>query len=288
MTDYIFPSMNETIDFVNTHTDPDVKIRVAKFPCTNEKYSKRNIIIVPGWLNAIDNLTTFGEEFQAYGNIFVYEPRGYGESLTPHKKGLFTVEKYNAELKIVIDHQKLKNNDFILVGSCSGAAMVFSYVLDGTGKKPSALVVLSPQENYKTPFWLPILGWIPTFFMSFIQKLIIVFYRFYVKIRSKKESENVTWAEERLKKNDAWCLRRYVLEFIISYDIIGRQKEIDIPILIFTAKKDYFVDPEKSKEFTHHPDTEIFEIDVSMHRILEGNEKLIAEEVNKYLSKIKL
>ncbi len=280
--------MNETIDIVNTHTDPDVKIRVAKFPCTNEEYSKKNIIFVPGWLNAIDSVSTAAKESRAYGNVFIYEPRGFGESLTPHKKGLFTVEEYNEELKIVIDHLKLKNKDFILLGSCSGAAMVFSYVLDGTGKKPSALVVFSPQDHYRTPFWLPILGWIPTFFMSFIQKLIIVFYRFYVKIRNKKESENVTWAEERLKKNDAWSLRRYVLEFIISYDIIGRQKEIDIPMLIFVAKKDYFVDPEKSKEFTHHLDSEIIQLDVSMHRILEGKEKLIAEEVNKYLNKIKM
>lgn len=280
--------MNEKIDFVRTHIDPDVKIRVAKFPCTNEKYSKRNIIIVPGWLSAIDNFTTTAKELQAYGNIIIYEPRGFGESLTPHKKGLFTVKEYQEELKIVIDHLKLKNYDFIILGSCSGAAMVFSYVLDGTGKKPNALVIFSPQEHYKTPFWLPILGWIPTFFMSFIQKLIIIFYRLYVKIRSKKESKNVTWAEERLKKNDAWSLRRYILEFIISYNIIGRQKEIDIPMLIFIAKKDYFVDPKKSKEFTHHPDTEIFQVDVSMHRLQEGNEKLIAEEVNKYLNKIKL
>ena len=280
--------MDETIDFVNTHTDPDVKIRVAKFPCTNEKYSKRNIIIVPGWLSAIDNFTTTAREFQAYGNIFVYEPRGFGESLTPHKKGLFTVDEYNEELKIVIDHLKLKNKGFILLGSCAGAAMVFNYVLDGTGKKPNTLVVFSPQEHYKTPFWLPILGWIPTFFMSFIQKLIIVFYRLYVKIRSKKESETVTWAEERLKKNDAWSLRRYVLEFITSYNIIGRQKDIDIPMLIFVAKKDYFVDIEKSKEFTHNLDTEIFQVDVSVHRLQEGNEKLIAEEVNKYLSKMNL
>ncbi len=280
--------MNEIIDIVKTHTDPEVKIRVAKFPCSNKKYSKRNVIIVPGWLSAIDNFTTTAKILQAYGNIFIYEPRGFGESLTPHKKGLFTIEEYNEELKLVIDHLKLKNKDFIILGSCSGAAMVFNYVLDGTGKKPSALVIFSPQEHYKTPFWLPILGWIPTFFMSFIQKLIIIFYRFYVKIRSKKESENVTWAEERLKKNDAWSLRRYVLEFIISYDIIGRQKGIDIPMLIFVAKKDYFVDVAKSKEFTHHPDTEIFQVDVSMHRVQEGNEKLIAEEVNKYLNKIKL
>ena len=280
--------MNEIIDIVKTHSDPEVKIRVAKFPCTDERHSRRNIIIVPGWLSGIDNFTSTAKALQAYGNIVVYEPRGFGESLTPHKKGLFTVDKYNEELKLVLNHLKFKDKDFILLGSCAGAAMVFSYVLDGTGKKPNALVVFSPNERYKTPFWLPILGWIPTFFMSFIQKLIIIFYRLHVKIRSQKESENVTWAEERLKKNDAWSLRRYVLEFIISYDIIGRQKEIDIPMLIFIAKKDYFVDIEKSKEFTHHLDTEIFQVDISMHRIQEGNEKLIAKEVARYLNKIKL
>ncbi|MBY8999770.1 MAG: alpha/beta fold hydrolase [Candidatus Heimdallarchaeota archaeon] len=276
------------MEHIITHTNPEVKIRVAKFSCTNQKFSKRNIILIPGWLSAIDNFTELAKELQSFSNIIIYEPRGFGESHTPHKKGLFSVEKYNEELKIVIDHLKLKNEDFIMLGSCAGAAMAFSYILDRKGSKPKVLIVFSPQEQYKTPFWLPVLGWIPTFFMSFIQKLIIVFYKLYLKIRGKKESENVNWAEDRLKKNDAWSLRRYVLEFIVSYGIIGRQKEMDIPMLIFVAKKDHFVGPEISKEFAHHPDSEIFQVDISMHRIQEGNEKLIAEEVNKYLTKMKM
>lgn len=280
--------MDEKIDFVITQSDPEVKIRVAKFPSNNAKYSKRNIIIIPGWLSAIDNFTTTAEELQEYGNVVIYEPRGFGESLVPHKKGLFSIEKYNEEIGVVIDHLEFKENDFILLGSCAGAAMAFSYMLDGSGKKPSTLIVFSPQEQYRTPFWLPVLGWIPTFFMKFIQKMIIVLYRLYVKIRSKKESENVTWAEERLKKNDAWSLRRYVLEFVVPYNIVGRQKNIESPMLIFVAKKDYFVDPEKSKEFTHDPKTKIIQVDVSMHRIQEGNEKLIAHEVNKYLTQLEL
>ena len=280
--------MTIEIECILTNENPEVKIRIAKFPCTNKKYSNRNIIIIPGWLSAIDNFTPTAKAMQSFGNIFIYEPRGFGESLTTHKKGLFSIEEYNNELSSVINHLQFEDKNFIILGSCSGGSQLFNYYLDGQGKKPNVLIVFSPQEHYKTPFWLPALGWLPTFIMKIVQRMIIVFYRLYLKLRRKAESENVTWADERLKKNDAWSLRRYVLEFVINHDIIDRQKEIDVPILMFVAKKDHFVSPEKANKFAHHKDSEVFQIDVSMHRVQEGNEKQIAEKSNEFLEKLGL
>ncbi|NPD87652.1 MAG: alpha/beta hydrolase [Asgard group archaeon] len=278
--------MNEEIQFITTREKPEFKIRLAKFPSKEEKYSHRNIIVIPGWLSAIDNFTPMAKALQKYSNVIIYEPRGFGKSITSHKKGYFSSEEYNDELSKVIEHLGLKNKEFIILGSCSGGSQTFCHYLDGDGPKPRALVIFSPQEFYNTPFFVPALGLIPTFIMIFVQKMIIVLYRFYLKVRRTGESANVTWAADRLRKNDDWSLRRFVVEFIVKYDIRDRQKEIDVPIQMIVAKQDHFVDPEKSKKFIHLTDSEIVEIQTDMHRIYEGKEDEIAKKMNDFLTKL--
>ena len=138
------------------------------------------------------------------------------------------------------------------------------------------------------PFFVPILGVIPTFLMKFIQKMIIVIYRLFLRIKRTGESPNVTWAANRLKLNDDWSLRRHVIEFTHKYNIVGRQEEIDIPLVTFTAEKDYFVNPEISKKFLHHRDSELITLKTEMHRIHEGREKVIAKHIQSFIEKLKM
>ena len=72
-----------------------------------------------------------------------------------------------------IEYLELKNEDFFVLGSCSGGSQLFSFILDGEGPKPGALLVFHPQEFYNTPFFVPALGLIPTFIMTIVQKMIL-------------------------------------------------------------------------------------------------------------------
>ena len=278
--------MKEEIVFVTTNTEPEFKARLGIFPSLNPKLSQRNIIIIPGWLSAIDNFTTMAKALQNYGNAIIYEPRGFGKSISAHKKGYYGPDDYNKELAKVIEFLKLKDKDFCILGSCSGGSQAFNYCLDGEGPKPGVLVVYSPNEFYDTPFFVPALGWIPTFIMKIVQKMIIILYRVYLKLRRTGESQAVTWADDRLKKNDDWSLRRFVVEFIVNYDIRGRQKELEMPIQMFVAEKDHFVDPERSKKFIHHKESEIVAVKDTLHRVHEGKEETIAKDINDFLNKL--
>ncbi len=279
--------MSFKIDYVVTNDDPEVKIRLALFDSKNTDYKNRNIIIIPGWLSAIDNYTPMAEALQEYGNAIIYEPRGFGESITPHKKGLFSPEEYNKELGRVIAHLKLKDKEFFILGSCSGASQMYNYYLNGEGSKPAVLAAFNSQEKYSMPFFIPILGVIPTFIMKFIQKMIIFIYKSILKLRRTGESPTITWASNRLKLNDDWSLRRHVIEFTRKYNIVGRQKEIDVPLITFTAEKDYFVNPEISKKYLHHKDSALIILKTEMHRIHEGREKEIANHIHDFLMKLK-
>lgn len=278
--------MNEEIHYITTNKNPEIKVRVANFPSEDEKYSSRSIVLIPGWLSGIDNYSALARELANFGKVTIYEPRGFGESITPHKKGLYSPEEYSRELALVLEALELEDKKFIIFGGCSGGFQAMDYFINGTGPKPKALALISPEEKVNTPFWLPVLGILPNFIMNFIQKLIIVFYDLYLRIRRTKESQNVSWATARMKVNDNWCIRRYVLEFTINYDIRNRQNEIDIPLVMFVGEEDYFVNPEVSKKFLHNPDSEIKKIKTTHHRIQEGNEKELANKTNEFLEKI--
>ena len=278
--------MSLQVDFVVTNDNPEVKIRLGIFKSKNSNKKSKPIIVIPGWLSAIDNFTPMAEALQKYRTAIIYEPRGFGESIPPHKKGLFSPEKYNEELTRVIEHLNFKDKEFIILGSCSGASQMYSYFLDGKGPKPVFLAAFNSQEKYDMPFFVPVLGVIPTFLMKFIQKMIIVIYRFILKLKRTGESPNVTWAANRLKVNDDWSLRRHVMEFTHAYDIRNRQKDIDVPLITFTAEKDHFVNPEISKKFLHHKDSELVVLETEFHRIHEGREIEIAEQIQKFAEKL--
>ena len=109
--------MEPIIEFVKISDKPEFQVRVAKFPCLNEKYCQRNLILIPGWLSAIDNFTNMAKALQSYSNVLLYEPRGFGKSITAHKKGCFSSEDYNVELSILIKYLGFKDKDFIFFSS---------------------------------------------------------------------------------------------------------------------------------------------------------------------------
>ncbi len=274
------------IEYIQTKDDPKIEVRVAKFYTKNEKYKSRHIIIIPGWLSTIDEFNKLAINLSNYGNIYFYEPRGFGKSKTPHKKGFFTPDAYNEELGNIIKSLKLNEKEFILFGSCSGASQVFNYYINSDGLKPDLIAAISPQDKYKTPFWLPALGRLPSFIMGFFQKMIIFFLNLMLKFKKPEETQNVRWAAKQLKENDAWCLRRFVFEFVINYSVQGRLNEIEIPMLMFVGEDDYFVDPETSKKFLNNENSKIVEFKANFHRIQMGNEEIMAKKFNEFLQEL--
>ena len=95
--------MSSWIDYVVTKEDPVIKIRLGIFETEESNKQELPVIIVPGWLSAIDNFTAMAKAMQEFRTAIIYEPRGFGESLTPHKKGLL------AQLNIMKNLGKLLN-----------------------------------------------------------------------------------------------------------------------------------------------------------------------------------
>ena len=82
--------MSSKIINIITKDDPEVNIRLGIFETKQSNKDKLPVIIIPGWLSAIDNFTNLAQAIQKYRTAIIYEPRGFGKSITPHKKGIFS------------------------------------------------------------------------------------------------------------------------------------------------------------------------------------------------------
>lgn len=280
--------MFDAIEYIKIQEDPEIKIRTLRLPCTNENYThNNNILFIPGWASQIETYEDLLQALQYYGNITVYEPKGFGKSFAPRRRGIFSIEAYNEEIATILNILNYENGQYVFYGSCTGSAMVFNYFLDGKGPKPMAIVANSPQVKYNTPFWYKWLSKIPDIFMAGFQKIAVFLVKSYVRLFKPAEMANVKRAEKQLKENDAFGQRRFTLEYIAYYNIKERLQELTVPILSFIGEEDFFTNPEKSKQFLIHPQSEVIQLQAKLHRAHKGNEEKIASEIGRFLEKIR-
>ena len=275
------------MQFITIKKDPHIRVRIAWEKAKEDRYSDRTIVIIPGWLSGIDLFLPLAECLSHHSNVLVYEPRGFGYPFAPHKKGLFTIKAYNEEIAAVLQSQGIKDKEFIILGSCSGGSMAFSYLLDGVGPKPYALAVISPQEKYNTPFWFPILGLMPPVVENMVQNIIIGLLNLYLKFKKPEETKNVRHAANQLKHNDTWSQRRFLFEFIHPYDIRNRITDINLPLIMIIGEDDWFANPESSNLFLHHPSSGVIKLHTTSHRLQVGNEEEIALRLEQQLKKLR-
>ena len=79
---------------------------------------------------------------------------------------------------------------------------------------------------------------------------------------------------------------RILVEFIHKYDIRGRETELDVPILVLSPKKDWFVDPENSKKLAnYHPKSKYIGLG-DAHRMIVDTEETIVNYSNEFITSL--
>jgi len=269
--------------YLEVSKKPFIQLRHKYFQCLDERYQNRTIIMIPGWLDSIEARTPLIESFQRYANIIIYEPRGFGKSSKPHKRGIWGVEEFTDDLSKVIELYNLKDDEFFIWGSCIGSALSYLYYLTKNGVKPKGMLSASPESKFKTKWWFNVLKLLPYPLLWLAQKLVVFVLRIYLKFKTPKETANLDYALKRFKEAGLYIQLRILVEFIHKYDIRGREKGLDLPILVLIAEQDWFTDPENSKLFaTLHPKSKLIRFG-DAHRIIVGNHEIIGDHVKDFI-----
>ncbi len=273
-------------NFIVVSEKPLIRIHHAFFPCKNEKYKDRIILIILGWLGNFEGIMPLVQQFQQFASIIVYEPRGHGKSNGPRKRGIYKPKFIIEELAKIIKHYDLKDSQFYLWGSCSGINIGYLYFLEKLGPKPIAFLAASPSAKNDTKWWFMLLRFLPWPLLWLAYKIIFFFLMLYLRIKSPNEMKNLKYSKDKFTKNDLYPLFRFLFEFFFGYDIRGREKELDVPQIIFYGEGDWFIKAEKSMKFVHyHPKSEIVNMG-DVHRVYAGKEAKITKYVEDFVNKI--
>ena len=265
---------------------PYVQLRHRYLPALNKENSDKTILVIPGWLDNIDARMALLKSFQKISNVIVYEPKGYGKSSAPKRRGQYSVDNMADELAKIISYYNLGGKEFYLWGSCAGAAIAYQYFVDKKGPNPKALLVASPESKFKTKWWFNVLNLFPYPLLWFYHKIIMFILKVYIKRKSPDDVKNIEYSLRRFNETNLYVQLRILIEFVHRFDIRGREEELDIPQLILIADKDWFTDPENSKKLVKfHPKSEVVSFG-DVHRFIMGNEDTIAENIERFVEAI--
>lgn len=263
----------------------ELKLRYCYLDTSNPHGKDKTVVLLPGYLGDIDERYPLAKSISKYFNVILYEPRGYGKSDAPRKKGIYTIEAYARELREVLRSFNLKDGEFAIWGSCLATAPMHYYAsyLEDNTPRPAAMIMASPAPKYREAGIFNYVGWMPNWLLIFFQKIVLT-YLYYT--RNKNERKNIEFAKRRFAELDTWAQHRIAIETICKVDLDGKQEDIPFPLLILASTNDDFVDiTETEKYLKRHPLSEQHFFEHPDHKFIEGKEDAIAEVIYEFLSK---
>jgi len=269
--------------YIEVSKKPFIHLRHRYFPTLNKVYTNRTIIMIIGFLDNIDNRMPLVQSFRKIANIIIYDPRGYGKSSTPHKRRIYGVKEFTEDFTKLIKHYNIENGKFFIWGSCVGAAIAFQYYLSNTESKPKAIIAASPDSKFKTQWWFEIVNLLPFPLVWITYKIVMFVLKRYLKRRNPSDVKNVDYSIERFSQTDLYVQMRILIELIHRFDVRGREQEIDLPVLVITPEKDWFVDPANSEKFSkYNPKSNWIKLG-DAHRLIVDTEETIANYIDEFI-----
>jgi pimeloyl-ACP methyl ester carboxylesterase len=270
-------------NYLTVSEKPLINLRHCYFPTNNENYKNRTILLIPGWLSNIDRRMPLIKAFQKISNVIMFEPRGFGKSSGPRKRGLYKPNLYADDLKAIVEHYQLKEKKFFIWGSCIGAEIAYKYCIENKGPKPEAILAVSTASKHGTFWWFSIVNYLPYPIMWIAYSTYKIIFKIYLRRQSPEDVKNFDYSMQRFYELDFYVQARILLEFIHKFDIRGVEEKIGVPQLIMYAENDWFSKPEDSEKLGQfHSKSKLIKYSEA-HRFIDGNEDDIVNHINQFL-----
>ena len=266
--------------------EPLIQLRHAFFETSNVKYQDRIIVMIPGWLSSIEERMTIIESLRSISNIIIYEPRGFGKSTAPEKKGFYGIDDCTSDFVKIIELYNLQDREFFVWGSSYGSAIALQYSVKSLGPQPSAFILCSPESSCQTRWWIQMMQYLPKFFYAFLSRIVLLYINFSTRKKNPDDSHDISKTIKDIKERGIFVQIRIYFECLAKYNIEGLEHKIGSPLLIFIAQKDWFSKPENSKKLAEfHPDSRVITVGES-HRSIVENPGVLTKHISDYIQKL--
>lgn len=268
-------------EFLKTQSNPEIKLR---YVFLRHQTSNKTIVLFPGYLGSIEERFPLIKEFNKHFNVIIYEPRGYGGSSKPHKKGIYGINDYAYELKQVLEHFKLQDNKFAIFGSSLGTVPMQYYgaYLSEPKPEPAAMLMVSASSHFPGANFFNYIGWLPDWLIVCVQKLIV--FPFLLLTRGKESRKDTKYAIKRMNELDGWVQRRIAIECIAKTNLKGKEQDNKYPLFLIASSDDAYSPPEVVKQYVRaNPLNESKFINTGEHKLIEGREPELVEYMCEFL-----
>ncbi|MCG3257615.1 MAG: alpha/beta hydrolase [Candidatus Heimdallarchaeota archaeon] len=210
----------------------DGEIRVYHFKPDNP-ISKRSLVFVPGWGGTEIGFMDFYEVIHDKVECYYIETREKRSSKLDRKKAKLDMSQKARDIRDVINYLELDKEDFVLLGTCWGGAIILHGLIDGTIDAPT-IVTQDPMHTLWFPKWF--LRFVSPFLPVFVVRLFKPIIR-NIQLRGMNEEVQRRRAETFIEDAELWKWKRSA-DSIINFELIGNISTITKEVVVTNGTKD--------------------------------------------------
>lgn len=210
----------------------DGEIRVYHFQPKNP-ISKRPLVFIPGWGGTEIGFMDFYEVIHNKVECYYVETREKRSSKLDKKKAKFDMSQKAQDIRDVIDYLKLNDKDFVLFGTCWGAAVILQGLINGTLDAPT-IIANDPMHALWFPKW--ILNYISPILPIFVLRVLKPLFKS-MQLRGMQEETQRKRAELFVKYAELWKWKR-AADSVKDFELFGNLSGINKEVFVTNGSKD--------------------------------------------------
>jgi pimeloyl-ACP methyl ester carboxylesterase len=210
-----------------------VSLRVTRFSPDQPDHLPP-VVFLPGMLSGIENFQRVMYEFTRNFVVYFVETREKKSGICK-SDAEYTIESMAADIKEVIALLGMKEKQYILLGYSMGASVIVE-AFSLLENKPSILVTIVPNTEFRFPAWSL---WLASFIAPFFG-IIKPFLKQYIRFFHVNTKEDPEMHRIQMRVLDGADPRKLcaTIRAIAPYKIWDRLDAIDVPMLVIGASKD--------------------------------------------------
>jgi len=193
----------------------------------------RPVVFVPGWSTLTYQFEDMNEVIKDRIEFYQIESREKSTSTIKRRKASMSVNQKAKDVQAVINYFELDKKDFVLFGSCWGAAIICQGLIDKSLSAPTVVTFAPMHKLWFNKFMLKYLvPLVPPFFISFLMKILPVFVFRKMKAKTQKQRILVT-----IQSAVSWKWRKAAIA-AADFELFGKLSTIKEEVIVINGTHD--------------------------------------------------
>ena len=192
----------------------------------------RPVVVIPGWGATFEGFQEVFSILRDIPELYVIETREKNSSRL-EKNARMDMSQQARDLDRAIEYLELKDQDFILFGSCWGASILLQGLIDKSLTAPT-IVAMDPMHRLWYPKWVLkyVSPYLPVFILNLIKPIMKA-----SALRGMNEKVQRQRAVDFIDKGDIGKWKK-VAEAVTEFELFGNMSQVNEEVFVFNGTHD--------------------------------------------------